>query len=175
MRPLKGELDALRTVLMTPLEEFISDKESESHKDPESLAQMRMFTKAIESVDEARGARLMHNVVLRFGSGKSPVFLSYGPYSTKAQAERALEEQKKLHGPSGWAITAHRSPEGLEQLIAELDKAPEPARQNKLQEKHRLAELNACIHKDRRHLRAGHKEIKSLGNVWDIRNKEGLE
>lgn len=120
MKALKSELDALRSVLMTPLGEFITDKEQAEHKDPEGLAQKRMFTKAIEAVDEARGSRTMWIVVLRHGT-VSVTYTSYGPWATRAQASKAAEGILATVHATAVAVVPLRSPEGWAQMVAAAD------------------------------------------------------
>lgn len=127
MEPLKVELDALREVMFTPVEQFVSDKDAETRTPEalEALAHKRMFSTAIKAVDAARGARTLYMVVLRFGHGSSTFYSGYGPYATKPQAEKAVEKLGKALGYSAFAIVPMRNAEGLEQLLKDLDANPE--------------------------------------------------
>lgn len=125
MRPLKAELDALNAVLMTPLEDFLTAKERDEHKDPEGLAQKRMFTKAIEAVDEVRGLRTAWVVVLRFGvSASSVTYQSFGSWSTKAQAERAAESILRTVEGTAYAVVPQMSEGGWQAALSEADAPP---------------------------------------------------
>lgn len=125
MKPLKVETDALAAVLMTPLEEFVSDREQAEHKDPEGLAQKRMFTKAIEAVDEARGARTMWTIVLRFGTVASSVtYQAFGPYETKAKAEKTAESILKTVEATAYALVPLRNEHGWDQMVEAADADP---------------------------------------------------
>ena len=126
MRPLKAEVDALSGVLMTPLEDFLTAKEQAEHKDPEGLAQKRMFTKAIEAVDEARGERTSWIVVLRFGTVPSSViYQSFGPWSTKAQAQAGAESILSAVDATAYAVVPQRSESGWKALLSAADEPPE--------------------------------------------------
>lgn len=125
MKPLKNELDALNAVLMTPLGDFLTEREAAEHKDPEGLAQKRMFTKAIEAVDAVRGERTSWVVVIRFGTVASSVtYQSFGAWSTKAQAEKAAGEILRQVGGTAFAIVPQRTPAGWEQMISKADEPP---------------------------------------------------
>lgn len=125
MKPLKVETDALAAVLMTPLEEFVSDREAAEHKDPEGLAQKRMFTKAIEAVDEVRGLRTAWVVVLRFGTVASSVtYQSFGAWSTKAQAEKAAQGLLSTLEATAYAVVPQCSQIGWEALLEAADAPP---------------------------------------------------
>lgn len=125
MRPLKAEADALSAVLMTPLEDFITEKEQSEHKDPEGLAQKRMFTKAIEAVDEARGTRTMWTVVLRFGTVPSSVtYQAFGPYATQTQAQKATESFLSACEATAYAVVPMRTAEGWSLMLAAADEPP---------------------------------------------------
>lgn len=125
MKPLKGELDALNAVLMTPLGDFLTEREAAEHKDPEGLAQKRMFTKAIEAVDAVRGERTSWVVVIRFGTVASSVtYQSFGAWSTKAQAEKAAEGILRSVEGTAYAVVPQRTPEGWESMLAEADAPP---------------------------------------------------
>ena len=124
-KPLKAELDALAAVLMTPLGDFITDKEAAEHKDPEGLAQKRMFTKAIEAVDEVRGQRTSWIVVLRFGvTASSVTYQSFGPWSTKSQAEKAAEGLLRALEATAYAVVPQRTEGGWQALLADVDAPP---------------------------------------------------
>lgn len=125
MKPLKAEIDAMNAVLMTPLGDFLTEKEAAEHKDPEGLAQKRMFTKAIEAVDAVRGERTSWVVVIRFGAVASSVtYQSFGPWSTKAQAEKAAEGLLKALEATAYAIVPQRSEIGWQALLEDVDAPP---------------------------------------------------
>jgi hypothetical protein len=125
MRPLKAELDALQAVLMTPLGDFLTDREAAEHKDPEGLAQKRMFTKAIEAVDEVRGSRTSWVVVLRFGTMPSSVtYQSFGPWSTKSQADKAAEVILRATEATAYAVVPQRTEDGWRALLGAVDAPP---------------------------------------------------
>ena len=125
MKPLKAEVDALSAVLMTPLEDFLTEREQNEHKDPEGLAQKRMFTKAIEAVEEVRGLRTGWIVVLRFGTSASSVtYQSFGQWSTKAQADKAAEGLLKALEATAYAVVPQRTEAGWQALVAEVDAPP---------------------------------------------------
>ena len=88
MEPHKSEIDALREVMFTPVESFVTEKERAEKGDEwaEKTAHRRMFATAIKAAEEARGQRTLWTVLLVFG----PQFYeNFGPYSTQAQAEKA--------------------------------------------------------------------------------------
>lgn len=124
MKPQKAEIDALTAVLNTPLEDFLTNRERETSKDPEALAQRRMFTKAIEAVDEARGQRTMWITVLRHGT-VSVSYTSYGPYATANQA--AKETEKLLAGmeATAYAVVPFRNDHGVNAIWQAADAPPE--------------------------------------------------
>ena len=125
MKPLKAELDALQAVLMTPLGDLLTDKEEAEHKDPEGLAQKRMFTKAIEAVDEMRGQRTSWVVVLRFGTVASSVtYQSFGPWSTKGQADRSADALLRALEATAYAVVPQRTEGGWQALLSAVDEAP---------------------------------------------------
>lgn len=125
MKPLKAEMDALQAVLMTPLGDFLTDKEAAEHRDPEGLAQKRMFTKAIEAVDAVRGERTSWVLVIRFGTVASSVtYQSFGPWSTKSQAEKAADAILSAVEGTAYAVVPQRTPEGWEAMLQAADEAP---------------------------------------------------
>jgi hypothetical protein len=125
VKPSKAELDALNAVLMTPLEDFLTEKEQAEHKDPEGLAQRRMFTKAIEAVDEVRGLRIGWVVVVRFGTVASSVtYQSFGSWSTKAQAEKAAGAILRAVEGTAYAVVPQMSERGWEARLGALDAPP---------------------------------------------------
>ena len=125
MKPLKAECDALAAVMMTPLGDFLTDRETSEHKDPEGLAQKRMFTKAIEAVDEVRGQRTSWVVVIRFGVVASSVtYQSFGPWSTKGQAEKAAEAILRAVEGTAYAVVPQRTPEGWAAMLEQADAPP---------------------------------------------------
>jgi hypothetical protein len=170
VKPNKAELDALAAVLLTPLSDFLTEKEAAEHKDPEKLAQTRMFTKAIEAVDEARGARALKVVVLRHGSDANCFFTSIGPFATQNQAEKARDSALAATGASGHAITHHRTPEGWAQHVATLDAEPEAKRVGKVEEKHLNARFNSAQRGERLHVRPERKnpEIIFHGTAQEL-------
>ena len=125
MKPLKAEIDAMNAVLMTPLGEFLTDREAAEHKDPEGLAQKRMFTKAIEAVDAVRGERTSWVVVIRFGAVASSVtYQSFGPWSTRAQAEKAAVDILRQVEGTAYAVVPQRTPEGWASMVEQADAPP---------------------------------------------------
>jgi hypothetical protein len=125
MKPLKAELDALQAVLMTPLGDFLTEREAAEHKDPEGLAQKRMFTKAIEAVDEVRGQRTSWIVVLRFGTvASSVIYQSFGQWSTKAQADKAAEGLLGALEATAYAVVPQRTEGGWKALLEAVDAPP---------------------------------------------------
>lgn len=125
MKVNKAELDALQAVMMTPLGDFLTDKEQSEHRDPEGLAQRRMFTKAIEAVDEVRGLRTSWVVVLRFGTVASSVtYQSFGSWSTRGQAEKAAEPLLKALEATAYAVVPQMSERGWEAALREADAPP---------------------------------------------------
>jgi hypothetical protein len=125
VKPLKAEIDALQAVLMTPLGDFLTDKEEAEHKDPEGLAQKRMFTKAIEAVDEVRGSRTSWVVVLRFGTVPSSVtYQSFGPWATKAQADKAAGALLGALEATAYAVVPQRTESGWQALLSAVDEVP---------------------------------------------------
>ena len=125
MKPLKAECDALAAVMMTPLGDFLTDRETNEHKDPEGLAQKRMFTRAIEAVDEVRGQRTSWVVVIRFGVVASSVtYQSFGPWSTKGQAEKAAEAILRQVEGTAYAVVPQRTPEGWTSMQEAADAPP---------------------------------------------------
>lgn len=122
MKVVKAELDALQAVMMTPLGDFLTDKEQAEHKDPEGLAQRRMFTKAIEAIDEVRGLRTGWVVVLRFGTVASSVtYQSVGSWSTKGQAEKAAGDLLRQLEATAYAVVPQMSERGWEAALREAD------------------------------------------------------
>jgi hypothetical protein len=125
MKPLKIESDALAAVMMTPLGDFLTEREAAEHKDPEGLAQKRMFTRAIEAVDAVRGERTSWVVVVRFGVVASSVtYQSFGAWSTKAQAEKAAMGILAAVEGTAYAVVPQRTPEGWESLLQQADAPP---------------------------------------------------
>lgn len=175
MKPLKPEIDAAKAVLMTPLSEFLSERESSEHKDPEGLAQTRMFTRALEAAEEARGSRTTYTVVLRFGTGNNVFFHAYGPYSTQAQAQKALEGDLAAFGPSGHAVVPTTNQTGLRARIEALDARPERRERGKKQEQELKSRMAQCTANERTHIRpekGDRQSVKVLGNAWDLHAKE---
>lgn len=116
MKPLKAEIDALREVVFTPLEQF---GEFVGPDGPDvDLAYKRMFTAAIEAVDKARATRGFYTAVAHFGG---PVFMGVGPFSTRAQAVKALEEDILPLGPSTFAVVSTMTPEAMKAKLADAD------------------------------------------------------
>ena len=127
MEPLKAELEAMREVLLRPLDSFVTDKDAESRTEEalEALAHKRMFSTAIKAVDAARGERTTHIVVLRHGRGTSTFYTGFGPYATKAQAEKAYVELAKTMAPTACAVVPVRNAAGFASLLESLDAEPE--------------------------------------------------
>lgn len=123
MKPRKPEIDALRAVLMQPLDSFVTDKEAAEHKDPEGLAQTRMFTQALEAAEMARTDRTVYMVVLRHGT-RSVHYTGFGPYATKAQAEKAKDELLKGMESTAYAVVPTRNQHRVAELWAEADADP---------------------------------------------------
>lgn len=125
MKPVKAELDALRNVLLTPLTEFISAKESETRtqEKAETLAQTRMFTAALEAVDKARADRTFWMVVLRHGT-VSVTYSGFGPYSTKDQAEKAATQALAGMEITAYALVPTRNHHGLQAVFEMADADP---------------------------------------------------
>jgi hypothetical protein len=122
VKPLKAEIDAMNAVLMTPLGDFLTEREAAEHKDPEGLAQKRMFTKAIEAVDEVRGQRTAWVLVIRFGTSASSVtYQSFGPWSTKSQAEKAAADILRQVEGTAYAVVPQRTPDGWEAMLSDAD------------------------------------------------------
>lgn len=127
MEPLKTEIDALREVMFTPVDQFVTEKEraERGEEAAEKLAHKRMFSQAIKAVDAARGARTLYTVVLRFGRGSNTFYSGYGPYATKGQAEKAVAALSSTFDHSAYAIVPTRNAEGFAAMLTELDAAPE--------------------------------------------------
>jgi len=172
--PLKAELDALESVLTTPLGDFLTDKDAGDQDKLTSTAQKRMFTKAIQAVDEARGGRTMWMVVLRHGFESRTIYTGFGPYGTKAQAEKAAQGELLGLEPTAYAVVATRNKEGLAQLVSMADELPEPMRVSKDQERVNIKRMGqlASNHSDIKHVRS--VKVKNIGNVRDVRAREGL-
>lgn len=125
MKVSKAEMDAMQSILMTPLEDFLTDKEQGEHKDPEGLAQRRMFTKAIEAVDAVRGLRTGWVVVVRFGvTASSVTYQSFGSWSTRGQAETAATGILKAVEGTAYAVVPQLSPAGWEAMLSAADAPP---------------------------------------------------
>jgi hypothetical protein len=170
---VKAEIDALEAVLTTPLGDFLTDRDAGDQAQLTATAQKRMFTAAIKAVDEARGGRNMWMVVLRHGHEGRVFYTGFGPYSTKAQAEKAAQGELLALEPTAYAIVATRNQQGHRQLMEMVDELPPPARVSKDQERKnikRMGELNAKRGAD--HVRG--VKVRSIGNVRDVRKREGL-
>lgn len=126
MEPLKTEIDAMKAVLMSDLESFVTEREVQERGEEkaEALAQKRMFSQAIKAVDQARGARTTWTVVLRFGTG-SVHYAGFGPYATRQQATKALDVLGRTMAPTGYAVVPTRNAAHLEELTTGLDAQPE--------------------------------------------------
>ena len=126
MEPLKAEIEALREVMFTPVEDFVSEKERAERGEEwaEKTAHRRMFSQGIKAVDAARGARTTWMVTLRHGPADNCYFTGIGPYATKAQAEKALLRARAAFDPSGWAVSPTRNEDGFADLLTELDAKP---------------------------------------------------
>lgn len=125
MEPLKAETDALREVMFTPVEQFVSDKEREERGEEkaEALAHKRMFSQAIKAVDKARGERTTYMVVLRFGRGDTTFYKAFGPYPSKGTAEKDVLKAGVFEY-TAYAVVPMRNAEGLAALVEELDTRP---------------------------------------------------
>lgn len=179
MKPNKPEVDALRAVLMTPLNEFITDKESETHKDPEGLAQSRMFSRALEAAYDELGRRTTWLVVLRHGKGSSTVYSGWGAWSTKAQAEKALAAHLVDFDHTAGAIVPVRGESALADLLAEIDAPPPEAKIGPKEGKQLDAKIRQYLdgEGEKSHIRGGWwtgrggTEIKHLGNARDLHRR----
>lgn len=129
MEPNKDEVDAFWEVMLTPPEEFVTERERADRGDDwcEKMAHQRMAKQAIKAVDKARGDRTQWMVVLRHGRGESTVYTGYGPYSTKAQGERAQEKLAHTFHSTGYALVPMRNAEGLADLLEQVDTRPDLA------------------------------------------------
>ena len=174
MTPLKAELDALAGVLHTPLSEFVTDKDQGDEDKLTALAQKRMFTKAIQAVDEARGGRNMWMVVLRHGHESRTFYTGFGPYGTKAQAEKAAQGELMALEPTAYALVATRNQEGHRQLMEMVDELPPPMKVSKEQERINLKRMGALSRKDNGTTHVRSVKVKNIGNVRDVRAREGL-
>lgn len=123
MKPNKAEIDALREVLLTPLDEFVTEKERAEKGDEraEALAQTRMFTRALEAAELARGSRTTYMVILRHGRGTSTHYTGFGPYATQAQGNTATERLLASMESTAFAVVPTRNEHYLAQLFAEID------------------------------------------------------
>lgn len=131
MRPLKTELEALAEVLHTPLGDFISDRERAEHRDPTALAQTRMFAKAIEAVDEARASRHHFYLVFRFGED-SGWLQGFGPFATKAQAQKAAADIVAVRDYSAFAVVPTNNFAAFTEQMKHLDEMPPAGKDFKL-------------------------------------------
>jgi hypothetical protein len=112
MRPRKKELEALSALLEGGAET------------PEQLAEL--FIKEWERLLAERSHVYACMIV-----GGFP--LSVGPFSTKNQAQKAIE---KLGADKAWIVTGW-TPEGWERHLSEVDAKPEPHKPNAAEEKKR--------------------------------------
>jgi len=172
VRALKVELDALEAVLTTPLGDFLTDKDQGDQEKLTATAQKRMFTKAIQAVDEARGGRNMWMVVLRHGHESRTFYTGFGPYSTKAEAEKAAQGELMSLEPTAYAIVATRNKEGHRQLMDMVDELPPPVKVNKEQERANIKKMGRLSRKEGTHVRS--VKVSNIGNVRDVRAREGL-
>lgn len=125
MEPTKAELEALRGVLMTPLEEFVGDRDAATRTEDqlEALAQKRMFSQAVKAVDHLRGQRELYLVGIGFG----PQWVqAFGPYPTRNKAEQAslvirgaLGNLVKVHG-----VMPLTGDTGWKRMLEEADEPP---------------------------------------------------
>jgi hypothetical protein len=127
VEPLKVELDAFWEVMLTPVAEFITEKERAERTEAkaEKLAHDRMAKTAIKAVDKARGERTLWMVVLRFGRENRTFYSSFGPYPTKGQAEKAVTQLGETYGYTAYAVVPMRNAEGLAEMLANLDNGAE--------------------------------------------------
>lgn len=125
MKVSKAEMDALAEVMMTPLGDFLTDREANEHKNPEALAQKRMFTKAIEAVDEVRGLRTSWVVVVRFGvTASSVTYQAFSGWSTRAQAEKAATAILSAVEGTAYAVVPQLTERGWEAMLSAADAPP---------------------------------------------------
>ena len=108
MQLLKKEREALAALL------------EQGAETPDELAKI-----VAGKLDEMRASRTTYTVVLRFGIGIHQHHMCFGPYSTRAQAEKAFDKHLVHTQPSAWAFVPTRTAEGIEEMIAEADKTPE--------------------------------------------------
>ncbi len=108
MRLLKKEREALASLLIAGADT------------PEALAEL-----VAAELDRVRGERTTHSITFRTGTS-TPLFFSFGPYSTQAQALKAWEKHPCRGLATGWAVASTTSAEGVEQLVADIDTPPEP-------------------------------------------------
>ena len=102
MQPLKKEVEAVAAALEQP-------HESAAHA----------AKAAIAALDKARTERVTYFAVLRFG--KLGVFSGFGPYSTQAQATKAIEKHPAAGMATAYAVVPTLTDEGLDALIARVD------------------------------------------------------
>ena len=108
MLPLKRETTAIAELLAA------------GDETPEALANA-----VIKKLDEVRGERTTHYVLLRMGHGQATTFYGFGPYSTKNQALKSIEKNPTAQLATAMAVVPTTSSEGLDQLIASVDSKPE--------------------------------------------------
>jgi hypothetical protein len=105
MKPLKKEIDAVAAALEQP------------HESAQQAA-----AAAIEAIDQARAERVMYVAAMRF---EGPVFIGLGPFSTKNQAQKAIEKHPAAAMVRGWAVVPTINGEGYEALLTSIDRPAE--------------------------------------------------
>lgn len=105
MNLLKREREALAALL------------EQGAENPEKLAVL-----VAAELDKLRGERTTYVSIVRVGTPPNVVFVGMGPFATKGQAGKAIE--KSPYEGTAYATVPTRSPEGYEQLLAELDEKP---------------------------------------------------
>lgn len=121
MEPLLSEIEALKEVLFTPVESFVTEKEraEKGEEWAEKMAHSRMFKQAIKAAYAARSERTLYTVALGFG----PRWVqNFGLYPTQGQAEKARTQMLgalgnlvkrsavlPLSGERGWELMQERA------------------------------------------------------------------
>lgn len=105
MKPRKNEVQSIAALLEA------------GGSDSEDLA-----GRVIEKVDEVRAERVTYTAVMRF---PGPVFVGMGPYSTKGQAKKAIEQHPAASEVRGYAVVPTVNELGHEQMLKNLDQQPE--------------------------------------------------
>lgn len=128
MEPHKTEIEALREVMFTPVESFVTEKEraEKGEEWAEKTAHRRMFAAGIKAVEEARGARTLYTVAIGFGPSHVRMF---GLYPTEATAEKARAKMLAALGNlvKGSAVRPWQNEHAWAAMLARAD-VPAPAR-----------------------------------------------